>query len=58
MEIPPEIRYVEREGRSIAFQRFGSSMPFFVAAGIVALVGLLAFRLKAAMTERPAPAHG
>jgi pimeloyl-ACP methyl ester carboxylesterase len=24
MEIPPEIRYVEREGRSIAFQQFGS----------------------------------
>jgi multidrug resistance protein len=31
-----------------AFQRFGEAMPFYVAAGIVAGVGVLAFRLPAA----------
>jgi len=31
-----------------AFQRFGEGMPFYVAAGIVAGVGVLAFRLPAA----------
>jgi MFS family permease len=41
-----------------AFQRFGSGAPFFLAAGVVALVGILAFRLPAAGPERPTEARG
>ncbi len=46
-----------------AFQRLGHAAPFFIAGGIVALVGLLAFRvevqpptLKTAPAPAPAPA--
>jgi hypothetical protein len=31
-----------------AFQRFGLGAPFYIAGGIVALVGVLAFRLEPA----------
>jgi MFS family permease len=41
-----------------AFQRFSPGMPFFLAAGIVALVGILAFRLPTPMPERPTRAPG
>jgi MFS family permease len=40
-----------------AFQRFGDSMPFFVAAAIVAGVGVLAFRLPDPAAARPRPAQ-
>lgn len=36
-----------------AFQRLGTAAPFLVAAGVVALVGVLAFRLPATV-GRPA----
>lgn len=40
-----------------AYQRFGDGMPFFGAAAIVVLVGVLAFRLPDAVTARPAGHH-
>jgi pimeloyl-ACP methyl ester carboxylesterase len=33
MEIPPEVRYVVRDGRSIAYQRFGSGQRRAVSFG-------------------------
>jgi MFS family permease len=36
-----------------AFQRFGVGAPFYIAGGIVALVGVLAFRLEAEPSARP-----
>lgn len=36
-----------------AFQRFGVGAPFYIAGGIVALVGVLAFRLEAGPTASP-----
>ncbi len=39
------------------FQRFGSSMPFYLAAAIVAGVGMLAFRLPETV-RRPAEVRG
>jgi multidrug resistance protein len=41
-----------------AFQRFGVAMPFFVAAAIVAGVGVLAFRLPDPARQRPAGVPG
>jgi len=41
-----------------SFQRFGPGTPFFLAATVVALVGILAFRLTAPVPERPTPAPG
>jgi MFS family permease len=38
-----------------AFQRFGEAMPFFVAAAIVAGVGVLAFRLPEPAMPRSSP---
>lgn len=35
-----------------AFQRFGLGAPFYIAGGVVALVGVLAFRLEAPGTAR------
>lgn len=43
-------RVVAPLAATFLFQRFGSGTPFYVAAGVVALVGLLAFQLP----ERPA----
>ncbi|MEO8448335.1 MAG: MFS transporter [Gemmatimonadota bacterium] len=36
---------------TMAFQRYGSGMPFFLAAAVVAGVGVLAFRLPAPVAE-------
>lgn len=41
-----------------AFQRFGSASPFLVAGAIVALVGVLAFRISAPAVPQPTPADG
>src|SRR5579884_1653448 len=41
MEIPPEVRYVVREGRSIAYQRFGSGEHRMVSFGHVGNLDLL-----------------
>jgi multidrug resistance protein len=41
-----------------AFQRFGPSSPFFVAGGIVALVGVLAFRVSAPAAPQATPSEG
>jgi multidrug resistance protein len=41
-----------------AFQRFGSPSPFFVAGGIVAMVGVLAFRIVAPAIPQPTPVEG
>jgi MFS family permease len=45
---------------TFAFQRFGHAAPFFIAGGIVALVGLLAFRVEVqppTLKTAPAPAR-
>lgn len=41
-----------------AFQRFGPASPFFVAGGIVAMVGVLAFRIDAPSLPQPTPVEG
>jgi class 3 adenylate cyclase len=41
MEIPPEVRYVVREGRSIAYQRFGSGGGRVVSFGNIGNLDLL-----------------
>jgi class 3 adenylate cyclase/pimeloyl-ACP methyl ester carboxylesterase len=41
MEIPPEVRYVVREGRSIAYQRFGSGNRRAVLFGNIGNLDLL-----------------
>jgi multidrug resistance protein len=41
-----------------AFQRFGPGSPFLVAGGIVALVGVLAFRVVAPAVPAPTPVDG
>ncbi len=33
------------------FQRFGQGVPFWLSAGIVACVGVLAFRLPASISQ-------
>ena len=41
-----------------AFQRLGVGSPFLVAGGVVALVGLLSFRVTAPPVPHPTPAEG
>jgi hypothetical protein len=41
-----------------AYQRFGPPTPFYIAGGIVALVGVLAFRVVAPTVAQPTPAEG
>jgi multidrug resistance protein len=41
-----------------AYQRFGPPTPFYIAGGIVALVGVLAFRLVAPVSAQPTPGEG
>jgi MFS family permease len=41
-----------------AYQRFGPPMPFYVAGGIVALVGVLAFQVVAPALPHQTPARG
>ena len=41
-----------------AFQRFGPPTPFYLAGGVVALVGVLAFRVLPPVPSQPTPAEG
>lgn len=41
-----------------AFQRFGPPTPFYIAGGIVALVGVLAFRVVPPVPAQPTPVEG
>lgn len=41
-----------------AFQRFGPPTPFYIAGGVVALVGVLAFRVVPPVAAQPTPAEG
>jgi len=41
-----------------AFQRFGPPTPFYIAGGVVALVGVLAFRVVPPVPAQPTPAEG
>lgn len=41
-----------------AYQRFGPPTPFYIAGGIVALVGVLAFRIGPPVPVQPTPADG
>jgi sugar phosphate permease len=41
-----------------AYQRFGPPTPFYIAGGIVALVGVLAFRVTPPALAQPTPAEG
>ncbi len=41
-----------------AYQRFGPPTPFYIAGGIVALVGVLAFRVVTPVAGQPTPAEG
>lgn len=41
-----------------AYQRFGPPTPFYIAGGIVALVGVLAFRVVPPVAGQPTPAEG
>lgn len=41
-----------------AYQRFGPPTPFYIAGGIVALVGVLAFRVIPPVPAQPTPAEG
>jgi len=41
-----------------AFQRFGPPTPFYIAGGIVALAGVLAFRVAPPAPAQPTPAEG
>ncbi|HUK21921.1 MAG TPA: MFS transporter [Gemmatimonadales bacterium] len=42
-------------GATLAFQYLGPGVPFLIAAGIVALAALLAFRVKDTAAHEPAP---
>lgn len=41
-----------------AYQRFGPPTPFYIAGGVVALVGVLAFRIGPPVPAQPTPADG
>jgi len=41
-----------------AYQRFGPPTPFYIAGGIVAMVGVLAFRVVQPVSAQPTPAEG
>ena len=53
--LPPNFRWGVATS---AYQRFGPPTPFYIAGGIVALVGVLAFRVIPPVAAQPTPAEG